>query len=223
MQPLISTIIAVYNGEQYLAEAIDSVLEQTLPSDEIIVINNASTDRTKEILDQYPQIKVYNQDEPSQWVSMNMGIDLAVGKYLTFLDADDMWLPDKNKLQLEFIQSNEEKDMVFCNCQQFVKNPDGQIVYKAAQNAVLQWGMMIEREKFLKIGKFDKTFQASFIHWFQNASLRGFTYDVLPQVLAYRRVHLSNVTHTDKYRYNLTMLANKLIHQRKNINQKNNL
>ncbi len=96
--PLISVIIPAYNTEKYLAECIDSVLNQTYKNFEVICIDDGSTDGTLKILEQYAlkdkQIKVISQQNQGLSITRNIGLDLAKGKYIYFLDSDDMIIPE---------------------------------------------------------------------------------------------------------------------------------
>lgn len=205
--------MAVYNGEKFLTEAIESILKQTLPSDEIIIVNDGSTDKTAEILNQYPQITVVSQSNKGVWLSINKAIDLATGKYLNFIDADDLWHPDKNLQQLEHLIKNPGLDFSICEFQQFTQI--GQTKnYTPPQKGRIQLCMLIKKSKFISVGKFGVELQAEAILWFQKAQLNGLKGGYLTNVLAFRRSHETNMTRSIKYNQNLTSLARKLIAQR---------
>lgn len=104
MAPTVSVIIPAYNAEAYLAEAVDSVLAQTLPEVETIVVDDGSTDRTEEILASYRDaIRVIRQPNQGQAIARNTGCREARGDWLAFLDADDVWFPEKLATQLAAI------------------------------------------------------------------------------------------------------------------------
>ncbi|WAK01143.1 glycosyltransferase [Methylobacter sp. YRD-M1] len=88
-QPLVSIIIACYNGERFLAEAIDSVIEQNYEPIEIIVIDDGSSDRSREIVQSYPNVQYYYQENKGVCYSRNKGMNECHGDYLIFLDQDD--------------------------------------------------------------------------------------------------------------------------------------
>lgn len=117
--PLVSVIIPAYNHEMYIEEALQSVINQTYKNIEVIIINDGSTDSTAEILEKF--IK-NNQDKNIQFVdkqnegvckTLNMGLAMATGDYVAFLASDDLWLPDKISMQLEFMEKNKNVGMVF--------------------------------------------------------------------------------------------------------------
>ena len=93
--PLVSVIIPVYNAEKYIAKCINSLIEQTLQNFEVIVVNDGSTDSTPDILNKLAKedsrIIVINQSNQKQGAARNRGLEIAKGKYITFVDADD-WL-----------------------------------------------------------------------------------------------------------------------------------
>lgn len=115
----ISVVMAVHNGEQFLKGTLDSVLSQTMPDFECIVINDFSQDRTSEILKEYSskdsRIKVYDNEVNLKLAkSLNKGIALASGKYIARLDADDICLKNRFEAQLAFMESHPEIDVSSC-------------------------------------------------------------------------------------------------------------
>ncbi len=118
-KPEISIVMAVHNGEEFLRGTLDSVLCQTMPNFECIVINDFSTDGTNEILDEYAakdsRIKVYPNEENIKLAkSLNRGIELAQGKYIARLDADDICMRDRLEAQLDFMEANPEVAVSSC-------------------------------------------------------------------------------------------------------------
>ena len=117
--PEISAIMSVYNGESYLKEAIESVINQTFEDWELIVINDCSTDSTGSILSEFAErderIKVYtneiNLKLPS---SLNKAISFCKGKYIARMDADDICLPDRFEKQYRFMEDNEDVSLSSC-------------------------------------------------------------------------------------------------------------
>jgi hypothetical protein len=107
--PLISVIIPTYNSEEYIAEALNSVLQQTYNNIEVLLVDDASTDNTTEIIRQFAKndCRIILEKLPinsGTAIARNKGINSANGSFIAFLDADDMWLPNKLQLQLELMQ-----------------------------------------------------------------------------------------------------------------------
>jgi glycosyltransferase involved in cell wall biosynthesis len=117
--PKISLIMSVYNGEDYLAETIESVLRQTFTEWEFIIINDCSTDKTSQMLAEYAakdnRIKVHTNETnlrlPS---SLNKALSLAKGKYIARMDADDICMPDRLQKQYDFMEANPHIDLSSC-------------------------------------------------------------------------------------------------------------
>ncbi len=104
--PTISVVMSVYNGEVYLAEAIESILVQTYRDFEFIIIDDGSTDNSSNIIRSYddPRIRFFQQKNAGLAASLNKGITLARGKYIARMDADDVSLPDRLKKQLKWLK-----------------------------------------------------------------------------------------------------------------------
>lgn len=117
-QPKVSVIIPVYNTEEFVQEAVESILEQTLTDIEVIVINDGSTDRSLEILQQMEQadrrVRVYDQHNQGQSVARNNAIELAAGEYLYFMDSDDILVA--NALEVCYAKCRDyQLDFVYFN------------------------------------------------------------------------------------------------------------
>lgn len=124
--------MSVYNGEDYLREAIDSVLAQTITDFEFIIINDGSTDDTLKILRSYsdPRIKIVNQDNHGLVYSLNKGCKLAKGRYLARMDADDISLPSRFEKQLEVFMTQKSVVLVgtFFAYMDIEGNPEGILI-----------------------------------------------------------------------------------------------
>lgn len=113
--PTVSVIIPIYNSASTILKTIDSVRQQTYSDFEIIVINDGSTDQTLEILAtiQDPRLKVFSYENGGVASARNRGIAQSIGTFLSFLDADDSWSPDKLELQLAMLQSHPEAAVAY--------------------------------------------------------------------------------------------------------------
>ncbi len=108
-QPDISVMIPTYNRAHVLPRALDSVLNQTLSPKEIMVIDDGSTDGTRTLLSRYTNIKILHQSNSGVSAARNRGIETALGQWLTFLDSDDEWLPDKLEKQWQAVIHDGKK------------------------------------------------------------------------------------------------------------------
>ncbi|WP_204106044.1 MULTISPECIES: glycosyltransferase [Spirulina sp. CCY15215] len=113
--PKISIIIPVYNGEKTIRETIDSVFAQTFQDWELIISNDGSSDRTLEIVTAIsdPRIRIISDVNAGLSESRNRGIKMAIGAYISFLDADDLWSPDKLEAQLQALENNPEAAVAY--------------------------------------------------------------------------------------------------------------
>lgn len=113
-QPLVSIVVPVYNAGKYIDKTIDSVKAQTLEDWELILINDCSTDDSVEVISRYlddDRIKLINSEKNQGAASSrNYGISLAKGRYLAYIDADDIWKREKLSRELKFMQ---EKNIAF--------------------------------------------------------------------------------------------------------------
>lgn len=117
MIPLVSILMPVYNTAPYLREAMDSMLAQTFTDFELIVLDDCSPDNAQEILDSYtdPRIVRYRGERNVGLANvLNVGIGMARGKYIARMDSDDISLPDRLKVQVEYLESHPDIDL--CSC-----------------------------------------------------------------------------------------------------------
>ncbi|WP_281216945.1 glycosyltransferase family 2 protein [Lysinibacillus capsici] len=111
-QPLVSIITPSYNSTRFVTEMVQSVLEQTYTNFELIIVDDCSKDNSLDVLNAFSKqdqrIKVYSLEKNSGAAkARNFGIQVANGKYLAFLDSDDLWDPNKLALQVEFMERNK--------------------------------------------------------------------------------------------------------------------
>ena len=116
-RPLISAIIPTYNRADLVGDAIDSILAQTYPNVEIIVVDDGSTDNTQERLARYgDRIRMIYQENAGPSAARNKGIAAANGEFISFLDSDDLWLPTKLERQVKLLhEAGESAPCCLCN------------------------------------------------------------------------------------------------------------
>ncbi len=113
--PTVSVIIPTYNHANYVAESIESVLSQTYKDYELIIVNDGSPDDTEEVLQPYihrGQIRYICQENQGQASARNRGLSECQGKYVAFLDDDDLWPMDKLQWQVEYLEANSQCNVV---------------------------------------------------------------------------------------------------------------
>lgn len=109
---LVSVIIPVYNSETYLGMTLESVLKQTYPHWEVLMVNDCSRDNSAAVMEQYsrqdPRIRsIHLKENSGAAVARNTGLKEARGRYIAYLDADDLWMPEKLERQIAFMEENQ--------------------------------------------------------------------------------------------------------------------
>lgn len=199
--PLVSVIMPVYNSESYLAQAIDSVLSQTYHDYEIIVVDDGSTDHSREIALSYPQIEYVFQKNCGAGEARNRGIAISRGKFLAFLDSDDLWMPEKLSLQIKTFNNDPSLEIVTGYVEQFVSpeiKTQTDTRYSFPDRPLIGYSpcaIMVKRSALEKTGLFHEDFQGGeAISWFANVFEKDVNIFILPDVLARRRIHGKNLS-----------------------------
>lgn len=111
-EPQISIVMPVYNAENYLHESIESILSQTFTDFELIIIDDGSTDSSRDIVKSYSDNRVILIENPHNFIrSLNSGIDASRGKYIARMDADDIMLPPRLEVQFNYMENNPDVDV----------------------------------------------------------------------------------------------------------------
>jgi len=199
--PLVSCVISVFNGERYLAEAVDSALSQTYSPVEVIVVDDGSTDRTAEIAAEYgTRVRYIYQEHRGAAATKNMALRSIEGELVAFLDADDLWHPDKLTLQVAAVRERPEIDLCFTNYRNFwvPEMSDEEKKYRghplmSPEGAWSICTLLTRRSRFTRYGAFDEELRGyENITWMLEAARAGAVIEVLPETLMYRRIHSSN-------------------------------
>ena len=194
----VSVVMPAFNAQRYIAEAIRSVLGQTRPALELIVVDDGSTDATRDIVKAHPCVTYVHQSNAGVAAALNAGCLHARGTHLAFISADDVWSPDKLKLQYEQIRKTPGA-LVFGHMQNFI-SPDipedeaGRLQCPPAPMPAYSAGTLLaERRTFDAVGKFTETYSVGeFLDWYGRANDLGITSIMLEHVLSNRRLHKHN-------------------------------
>ncbi|HEX7331575.1 MAG TPA: glycosyltransferase family A protein, partial [Pyrinomonadaceae bacterium] len=186
--PTVSVITPAYNAAKYIGDALQSVLNQTFPSHEVIVINDGSpdTDELERELRKYPAtIQYIKQENRGAAAARNAGLRSARGEYVAFLDADDRWLPNFLEEQLAFLKSSNAA-LVFADARLIGDSPLAGRTFMeldpprsavtpesllAVEVTVLTSTVLARRQPILEVGLFDEEIKRGhdFELWFRLA------------------------------------------------------
>ena len=171
--PLVSVLMPVYNGEPYLREAVESILNQSFTDFEFIIIDDGSTDKTPEILKSYadPRLVVVNQANIGVTQSLNKAINMARGQYIARMDADDISLPKRLQMQVEFLEKHPTVGLVGTSVIHF--DEDGKMIMEKllltesawikeallSENQLCHGSVMFRRECIEKVGGYREEFK----------------------------------------------------------------
>ena len=200
--PLVSVIIPVYNYDRYLAEAVESVLNQTYRNIEVIVVDDGSTDQSGAVARSFANrgVRYCQQVQAGIGPTRNKGVELAQGDFIAFLDADDRWPLEKIERQLQAFENDESLEMVFGQALQLQNGPaweagvnDKNLIVAGMVPGMVPGTMLIKRAAFDRVGKFQGNLKVGeFIDWYARAVELNVRSLVLPELLLWRRIHDSN-------------------------------
>lgn len=205
---LVSTIIPAFNAESYIGDAIESALAQSHCEQEVIVVDDGSTDRTLEIAERFVgRVRILHQSHGGPYTARNLGVSMAKGDWIALLDADDLWEPDKLEKQLELADS--ESDVIYTDRRNFgvsdhvdeiqsdgVRLFDGDVFAPLLLgNFITLSSAMIRRSVFTAIGGFS-TESRGIQDWdlWLRLSEAGRRFRLVPEALTRYRWHESQMS-----------------------------
>lgn len=200
MTPLVSVIIPVFNGAAYLAEALDSVFVQTRLPDEVVVVDDGSTDATAAVARRFgDRIRYLSQEHAGIGPARNRGLRASTGSLVAFLDHDDLWTVEKLDLQVRALEASPATGLVFGLVEEFV-SPDlpaheqARLLLREGRHpGYLVGAMLARRSAFETVGEFPAAFRAGeFVDWYLRAVEGGIPHALLPHVVLRRRLHMTN-------------------------------
>lgn len=217
-RPVVSVVIPVYNAGEFLREAIESILHQSFQDFELIAINDGSTDDSADILFNYqrqePRLQVYTQSNQGSAVARNLGCQKAQGKYVAFLDADDISLQDRLLKQVKFLESNPDIGILgsafkitHASFNKIFRHPLEDSDIRAAlffDSAFATSTVMLRRSILSEFGLcFDRTFKLAQDYQLWVSATNCCKLANLPEVLVIYRKHDSQITNqsADKLLY----------------------
>lgn len=207
----VSVVMSVYNEERYVADAIDSILQQTFRDFEFVIIDDGSVDHTPMVLKSYhdPRLKVYHQANQGQSSALNQGIRLASGSYIARMDADDISLPQRLEREVHFLDAHPEIGLVGTWCvkvdartgqQRLQSLPEEDAVIRkflTVDNPFIHSSVMIRKSVLDMVGLYDERFiWQDYELWVRIAKHHRMTNISEPLII--RRKHPASITWTAK-------------------------
>jgi glycosyltransferase involved in cell wall biosynthesis len=197
--PTVTAIIVVRNGERFLADALQSIGAQSRQPDEIIVVDGQSTDRTAQISQAFPGVRYLLQEDLGIANARNLAIRATTGDFIAFLDADDLWTPDKLHVQFTFMQANPQLMYTTTLLRLFYE--PGTSPRPGFQEEGFTQGiegrfpgtMLAHRAVFDQVGPFDPALSIAFeVDWFARAQDMDIPSALVNRVLLHKRIHDNN-------------------------------
>ena len=223
-RPTICVIIPVYNGERFLAEALQSVLNQTLPSDEIIVVDDGSTDETATVAAMFgSRLHYIKQVHRGVASARNCGLGAAKTEFIAFLDADDLWPEDKLERQVVVLRANPDLALVLGRVQYFglFTADEERIKFEGPEHTTVGVNLgsgVFRRSAFEQAGGFDETLDRYEDHdWFLRARENQLPMAILPDITLHRRLHEDNMTRTQPTRNSMLQVLKRALDRRRAI------
>ena len=219
--PLVSVILPVHNGARYVADAIQSILDQEYRPLECIVVDDGSSDTSADIIAKYPVIYIH-QAQRGPGAARNTGVRASRGEVFAFLDQDDQWAPGKLTAQMDALRSNPGTGYVTTlqesRLDENMDRPSWITEKQLRDNSGLFPGMLVAtREAFEKVGPFREELRASSdADWFFRANDLAIPHIRIMRPLLIRRIHDANqsrdigATHRELLRIARDSIARKL-------------
>jgi glycosyltransferase involved in cell wall biosynthesis len=205
--PFVTVVIPAFNAERYITQAIDSVLHQTCGTFEVIVVDDGSKDQTRSVVERYGALVRYEfQANAGPSTARNRGIDLASGEFVAFLDADDLWHPEKCAVQMA--RFNEHPELVGCAAHVSNFSSEDSETPSAGRVVTLGTTLMVRRPLFDAVGMLNPEYwHRDLQDLLVRAEDRGFKVEILQDVLARRRIHSNNMSHQRSGADSLELIA----------------
>lgn len=220
----ISAIVVARNAEKFLRSALQTIFEQTLPPSEVIVIDGDSEDCTAEIARSFAGLKYELQEESGLANARNQGIRSSNGEFIAFLDADDLWFPNKLKTQLEHLHWQPDAQACLGSVKLFLEenvllppNYDREAFHKE-QIGYTPGAMLARRSIVESVGLFDSELSiASDSDWFARLIDQKVPCAIIPDLVLLKRIHEENISrNTPTYRAETYRVVRRSVKRKKN-------
>jgi glycosyltransferase involved in cell wall biosynthesis len=194
-EPSVGVAIPVYNGERYLEAAVRSVLAQTHPVDDVIVIDDGSDDASGDIARQIgPPVRVMRRSHAGPGAARSLALSLVRGEFIMPFDADDLLTPSSIEVRMRVLRDRSEVDIVYGHVRTFRELADGRpLPLDDPHPAHVPSAMLIRRAAYQRVGPFAPGLRvAECLDWLLRARELGLGEVTVPDQVAWRRVHGAN-------------------------------
>lgn len=202
----VSVIVISKNAASTLERSLNSILQQTHPPSEIILLDGHSSDETLQLAGKFP-VKISLQNGKGIAQARNQALALCRSNWIAFLDADDEWLPEK--LETQLVLAHQKPFLELISCKLIKINPDLQ--QADPQQAFTPSGFLCRASCFQTYGLFDTQWTYAADHaWFMLAKRKGLSFEVCPEILLKKHLHGNNLSlHQQAYRKEVFALLKK--------------
>lgn len=197
--PSVSVIIPTYNGEKFVEEALKSIHAQTVPVDEILVVDDGSTDRTESLVKKFEKVRYFSQQHTGMpTAGRNRGLKESRSDFVAFLDQDDWWPENKLESQLNKMFLNEKPDIVMGKTKIInTESADDRLNLEKRfgdDHIFLLSAALFRKSAFGRVGLFDESFRlfGTDTDWFVRAREKGLVFYLQKTVTLYWRRHANN-------------------------------
>lgn len=194
-RPLVTVVVAVYNGERFLREALDSVVVQEYEPLEVLVVDDGSTDASGEIARSYPSLRYLRQENRGPAAARNAAIALARGELIAVADADDVQLPHRLSLQVGYLLEHPEVSVTLGR-QEWITPPPGAVPDRVwgDLDGVPLASMVARTSAVREVGGYDPALRtAEDVDLLIRLRERGHRLAIVPEVVVRRRYHGGNL------------------------------
>lgn len=201
MAPRVSVLIPCYNAGRFLAAAIESVLAQSFQDFEIIVVDDGSSDDSAAVAARYPQVRYFYHAHSGVSVSRNAALSKAQGEFVVFLDADDLWVPQKLEKQVAYLDSHPDCQLVYTFVENFCDTEpqnrserQEQLLNANMDNCLVT--CLLRRKLYETYGGYREDYPyGEDTHWVTRLWAAGVNMKhCIPETLYLRRIHDSNLS-----------------------------
>ena len=219
-----SVVIPAFNAARTLAETLDSVMCQTLPAFEVIVVDDGSRDATVDVARGFSGVRVISQPNAGPGPAQNAGIAAATGEFCAFIDADDLWTPGAIAAQTAALERNAGADAVVGDMEEFVcpsETPEAAARFRprSRQTGWVSGATMLRASAIARVGSFAALGGGHWLDWMDRARLAGLIFAESGELVLRRRLHRNSLTMNENARKGRSLLlaARAAIQRRKSV------